>query len=333
MLGPKLNIGRAIACLATFCIVSYTAAASAQATNDDHSNHNQTPSESTTDLNPADHSQHSGQSIPQAAQTDNNQSANLPDMNHEEMEMEMEPNVTSTRSPHAYSGGFTREEGPYALPVNEQHSLADEEIFTRLMMNRLEYIDADDEGITRYDTQLWIGKTYSRFVMKAEGDLNKNSLEESKTELLWSRATSKFWDTQLGMRFDNGEGPARQWIALGVQGLAPYWFDVHATAFVGESGRTAIGFEAEYEARVTQRLIFKPRVDINIYGKDDKERGIGKGLSDVTLGLRMQYQFTRQFAPYVGIERKQSFGKTADFLGAGVDSQDTRWIAGLRFWY
>lgn len=259
--------------------------------------------------------------------------ANQPTMDHENMDMDQAIRTTASRSPHAYSDGYTLEQGPYTLPASEQLSLADEHNFSRLIVNRLEYIDKESNGAGKYDIQAWFGKTYNRFVVKAEGEIAKDSLEDSKTELLWSRAVSTFWDAQLGLRLDNGIGPARSWLAVGVQGLAPYWFDVHTTVFVGENGRTAIGFEAEYEGRLTQRLTLRPRVDVNFYGKADIERGIGSGLSDATLGLRIQYQFTRQFVPYIGVENKQRFGETADLLGVGIDSRETRWVAGLRLWF
>ncbi len=298
---------------------------------DDHADHSQHVIEPVIEEIHAGHSESSEGVLAETTQTENDHSTHQQDMNHQESDMQTD--MTATRSPHAYSGGYTRDQGPYALPVKDQLVLMDEKNFSRLIVNRLENLNQDGPDSTRYDVQAWFGKTYSRFVLKAEGEYADDSLEDSRTELLWSRATSKFWDTQLGIRVDNGDGPARSWLAAGVQGLAPYWFDVHATAFIGESGRTAVGFEAEYEGRVTQRLILKPRVDVNVYGKDDPERGIGSGLSDLTFGLRMQYQFTRQFVPYIGVERIRRFGETADLLPLEFDGSDTHWVAGLRFWF
>ncbi len=318
----------------TFCTVlgltSYAELASGQVA-DDHADHSQHIIEPVLEEIHADHSESSDGILADTIQAENVHTTQQQVMDHDESAMQVDSAVT--RSPHAYSGGYTREQGLYALPVEDQTSLMDEKTFSRLIVNRLEHLNQEGSDGTRYDVQAWFGKTYSRFVLKAEGEYTDGSLEDSRTELLWSRATSKFWDTQLGIRVDNGDGPTRRWLAAGVQGLAPYWFDIHATAFVGENGRTAIGFEAEYEGRITQRLTLKPRVDVNAYGKDDPERGIGSGLSDITFGLRMQYQFTRQFVPYVGVERIQRFGETADLLPAKFDDTDTRWVAGLRFWF
>jgi len=326
----------------------FIANASAQ-TIDDHTDHGQHGAEPMPETNAADHPPNDAEPMPAAVHTDhsahetestlpasqpgNGQNAQEQVMNHDVIEADPQRGLAATRSPHEYSGGYTRQQGLYALPENDQHSLMDETRFTRLLVNRFENIDKDDADATRYDIQLWYGKTFNRFVLKAEGEVENDTVVDSRTELLWSRATSKFWDTQLGMRFDDGDGPQRRWIAAGVQGVAPYWFETHATAFIGENGRTAIGFEAEYEGRITQRLTLKPRIDVNVYGKDDPERGIGAGLSDISLGLRLQYQFTRQFIPYLGVERVQQFGETADLLPAGFDDTDTRMVAGLKFWF
>src|SRR3546814_7108787 len=128
----------------------------------------------------------------------------------------------------------------------------------------------------------WFGGTYNRAVLKAEGEVAGGKLKEAQTELLWSHAVSTFWDTQLGVRVDHGEGPSREWLAFGVQGLAPYWFDIDATAYVGPSGRTALSLSAEYDLLITQKLVLQPRVEVNFYGKRDEAREIGSGLSDGT---------------------------------------------------
>ena len=318
----------------TFLIVlgltSYASETRGQVT-DNHTDHSQHIIEPVVEEIHAGHSETSEDVLSEKAQAENDHSGHQQVTDHKESDMQAD--TTATRSPHAYSGGYTRDQGLYVLPEDDQLALMDEQNFSRLIVNRLENLNQDGADGTRYDVQAWFGKTYSRFVLKAEGEYADGSLEDSRTELLWSQASSKFWDTQLGVRVDNGEGPVRSWLAAGVQGLAPYWFDVHATAFIGEGGRTAIGFEAEYEGRVTQRLTLKPRVDVNAYGKDDPARGIGSGLSDLTFGLRMQYQFTRQFVPYIGVERIRRFGKTADLLPIGFNEADTRWVAGLRFWF
>ncbi len=255
-------------------------------------------------------------------------------MDHGDMNMQGGSAPPDARDPHAASGGYTLESGPYVLPGPRQLRMADEDSFGALLVDRLERGYSSDGNATAYDVQAWFGRDFDRLVIKAEGDIARGKLQEARTELLWGHAVATFWDTQLGARYDSGVGPDRGWLAFGVQGLAPYWFEVDAAAYVGSNGRTALRLGAEYELLLTQKLILQPRIEVNLYGKSDAARDIGSGLSDAAAGLRLRYEFTRQFAPYVGVERAGKFGQTADLArAAGETTNETRWVAGVRFWF
>ena len=231
------------------------------------------------------------------------------------------------RDPHAYSDGY----GFGSIP---RPRFADEQNFAMLRMDRLEAVRSDNNTSGLYDLQAWFGRTYDRLVLKAEGSVDNGKLEEASTELLWGHAVATYWDAQLGLRYDSGEEPNRGWLALGVQGLAPYWFELDITGYVGEQGRTALSLEAEYEILFTQRLILQPRLEADVYGKEDAERGTGAGLSDVSAGLRLRYEIRREFAPYAGVEWAGRYGGTADYArAAGLDSSEARAVAGVRFWF
>lgn len=275
--------------------------------------------------------------------------AAMPEMDHSKMDHGAKPGTASpagqdmsgmdhgsmqggsappdARDPHAYSGGYT-------LPPDRPLRMADEHNFGSLLMDRLERARTRDNSSTVYDLQAWYGRTYDRAVLKAEGDVDDGKLQDAQTELLWGHAISAYWDTQLGVRHDSGQEPSRTWLAFGVQGLAPYWFEVDITGYVGESGRTALGVEAEYELLLTQKLILQPRIEANIYGKRDAARETGSGLSDLAAGLRLRYEIRREFAPYIGIERSGKFGGTAGFAREeGKKTHETRIVGGLRFWF
>ena len=237
------------------------------------------------------------------------------------------------RDPHAYSAGTTLTEGPYVLEGNERLTLADEHPFYALLGDRLEYNEQANAGI--FDLQAWYGTTFDRLVVKTEGDFSEGSLEENQTDILWGHAVSAYWDTQAGVRLDyNKEGENRQWLAFGLQGLAPYWFELDMTAYVGERGNTAFTLEAEYELLLTQKLIIQPRAEITLYGKNDKQNELGSGLSSSAIGFRVRYEFTRQFAPYIGVEWSNKFGNTADYAtSSGQSNNNTAFVAGIKFWF
>lgn len=252
---------------------------------------------------------------------------------HADMQMDGSDAPKDARDPHAYSGGLALQDGPYALPGPRQLHMADEHYFGSVLADRLERVGAD-EDFTAYDLQAWYGKTYRKAVIKAEGDIARGKLEESSTQLLYSHATARYWDVQTGLRHDSSSEADRSWFALGIQGLAPYWFEIDATLFIGEQGRSAFSIEAEYELLFTQRLVLQPRIEINVYGSNDSETGTGSGLADSAAGLRLRYEFSRQFAPYIGVEWTNQYGHTADFSTAkGNATRDTQYVAGVRFWY
>ena len=121
---------------------------------------------------------------------------------------------------------------------------------------------------------------------------------------------------------------------FGVQGLAPYWFEVDAAAFVSDDGDVSARLEAEYELFLTQKLILQPRAELDFAVQDVPELGIGSGLSTAEAGLRLRYEFRREFAPYIGVSWRRAFGETADFTRAdGEDVESISFVAGLRLWF
>ncbi|MCL6470603.1 MAG: copper resistance protein B, partial [Ralstonia sp.] len=197
-------------------------------------------------------------------------------MDHGSMKMQDGSAPPDARDPDAYSGGYQLGTGKYALgDPRHMMMMADAHNFGSVLVDRLEWVHGNDANATAYELQARFGSVYNKAVLKAEGDVSKGRFEEARTELLWSHAVTTFWDTQLGVRNDTGFGrPTRNWVAFGVQGLAPYWFDVEATAYVGNSGRTALRLSSEYELLLTQRLILQPRIEANFYGKRDPDLAV-----------------------------------------------------------
>jgi copper resistance protein B len=307
--------------------------AQAESEADEHAGHRQmSPDASRKDSKGDGESRDAMPAMPHDTTAGNDPSGGA--MDHGEMNMQGGSAPPDARDPHAYAAGNTLGGGNSSQASLGRLRLADEHDFGTVLLDRLERVYTSDDYSTAYDAQASVGRDYERLVFKAEGDYARGRVQEARTELLWGHAVAAYWDTQLGLRYDSGEGPDRNWLAFGVQGIAPYWFELDLSAYVGSDGRTALRLEAEYELLLTQRLVLQPRAEFNVYGRSDEERGIGSGLSDATAGLRLRYEITRQFAPYVGIEWAGSFGETEDFArAAGERSNETRWIAGVRFWF
>ena len=257
----------------------------------------------------------------------------MPVMSKQKMQAQGGDAPINARDPHAYAAGTTLTQGPYALTDGKRLTLADEYKFYALLGGRLEYNEQTDATV--FDFQAWYGTTFDRLVVKTEGDISKGKLEENQTDILWGHAISAYWDTQVGLRTDySKEGKNRQWLAVGLQGLAPYWFELDMTAYLGEKGNSAFTLEAEYELLLTQKLIVQPRAEITFYGKDDEQNELGSGLSSSAIGFRVRYEFTRQFAPYLGVEWTNTYGRTADYAKSNeLSSSETEFVAGIRFWF
>jgi copper resistance protein B len=203
-----------------------------------------------------------------------------------------------------------------------------------LLIDQLEAFHGRDGNGQSWEASGWYGSDTDKLWLRSEGERSDGRIGDGEVEALWDHAAAAFWSTQLGVRHDFGTGPQRSWAAFGVQGLAPYWFEIQATAYVGPSGRSAARLRADYELLFTQRLILQPELEVNLHGKSDPARGIGSGLTDARLGLRLRYEIRREFAPYLGVVWTRRFGTTADFARADHQAVfDRQWVAGLRIWF
>jgi len=221
-----------------------------------------------------------------------------------------------------------------ARPPPEDHPVHDDTVQHYILFNRLEGFDADEGRGQAWEGQAWFGTDLDKLWLRSEGERSGGHTESVDLEVLYGRAVSPWWDLVAGVRHDFKPGASQDFLAFGVQGLAPYKFEVEATAYLGESGQSALRLEAEYETLLTNRLILQPLVELEAYGKDDANRGIGSGLSSAEAGLRLRYEIDRRFAPYLGVVREWTFGRTADLRqDAGEPAHDTRLVAGVRFWF
>lgn len=192
---------------------------------------------------------------------------------------------------------------------------------------------AGDTGYL-WDVQGYYGGTTSRFWFKSEGEGEfAGRLEDAEFQALYSRAIAPFFDVQAGIRQDVA-GPDTTYAVLGVQGLAPYMFELDAALFVSHRGDLTARFEAELDQRITQSLILQPRAEINLAAQDVPQLGIGAGLDQVELGVRLRYEIRRELAPYIGVEHSWRVGDGARFArAAGEDPSTTNYVVGVRFWF
>lgn len=203
-----------------------------------------------------------------------------------------------------------------------------------VLVDQAEWRVRDGEDGFAWNGEAWWGGDANRLVVKSEGEGADGHLEEAEVQVLYSRAISPYFDLQTGLRRDLQDGPKRTYVTVGVEGLAPYWFETEAALFLSDEGEAFARLEGSYDLRLTQRLILQPSAEVNLSARDIPELELGSGVTDLELGLRLRYQVTREFSPYVGVTYGRKFGGTADYAkAAGEDDAETSVVIGVRTWF
>ena len=205
----------------------------------------------------------------------------------------------------------------------------------KVLVDQLEMSMRDGRDGYSWDAQVWYGGDINKLWIKSEGEGSfGESPEQAEVQALYSRAINPWFNLQGGVRYDFRPNPERTHLVLGIQGLAPYWFEIDGALFLSNKGDLTARFEAEYDQRITQKLILQPSIEFDLAAQDISELGIGAGLSTAEVGLRLRYEFVPEFAPYIGVEYERAFGNTADFSrAAGEKVGGWSLLTGVRVWF
>ena len=185
-----------------------------------------------------------------------------------------------------------------------------------------------------WDLQGFYGNTTDKFFFKSEGEgAFGEPVEDLEIQALYSRAIAPFFDVQAGIRQDLA-GPDTSHAVIGIQGLAPYMFELDAALFLSHRGDLTARIEAELDQRIIQSILIQPRAELNLAAQDIPELGIGAGIDSFEIGLRLRYEIIREIAPYIGVEQVWRAGRSADLArAAGDDPSVTNFVMGIRFWF
>lgn len=205
---------------------------------------------------------------------------------------------------------------------------------SKILIDRLEARSGQGGG-TSLDAEAWYGGDINKLWLKTEVEGEGGRTPDlAELQALWSRAVDPWFDFQAGVRYDANKGVDRGHLVLGVQGLAPYWWEVEGAVFLSHKGEVTARAEAEYDLRITQRLILQPSLEIDLSAQDVEELGIGAGLTSAELGLRLRYQVSQQFAPYLGLSYERAFGRTRGYRRTEEESTGgPSFVGGLRLWF
>jgi copper resistance protein B len=210
----------------------------------------------------------------------------------------------------------------------------DTESQSSVLIDQLELRAGEGETAGAWQGEAWYGGDYDKLWIRSEGLWPAGEGASGRAEVLWDRIVSRWWSLQAGARYDAGGGPGRGWGAIGLEGLAPYWFDVQATLYVGEAGRFATRVLAERDLLLTQRLILQPEAELNAYTRADPARALGAGLTNLEAALRMRYEVRRELAPYLGVGWISALGESGRLEHArGLPSRAWQMLLGVRAWF
>ena len=225
-----------------------------------------------------------------------------------------------------------------ATPSVATAQTMDSQLHGFALADRLEVAPNREGTPITLDAIGWYGGDVNRAWVRAEADQEtESSSGEGELELFYGRLVSPYWDALVGVRVDQlwgGKRETRAHLALGLEGVAPHWFELEPTLYVSHEGHVSAQLEAEYELLFTQRVVLQPRFEISAAANDDPEFGVGAGIGDVEFGARLRYEIVREFAPYMGVSWHRLVGNTADLArSVGEDVSNLSVVVGVRAWY
>lgn len=232
--------------------------------------------------------------------------------------------------------------GPVLAAVEDKadwpEPTADDAPHTFVLLDLLEYQQSREPGTIRWDAYGWYGGDEKRIWVKTEGTQTVRNGGDIEAQLLYGQLVSPFFDAQAGVRLRHRTGPGpnktRAYASIGMQGLAPYRYELEPTVFISERGQISARVTASYDQLLSQRLILQPRVELNVASKSDRQFGVGSGLNDTELGVRLRYELKREFSPYIGVTWKQSYGQTKRLERAeGNATSLVSVVLGVRAWF
>ncbi|WP_369987206.1 copper resistance protein B [Pseudomonas xanthosomatis] len=260
--------------------------------------------------------------------------AGMEPMNHAAMAMDhgaMNHGTPAPEQPRTPLPALTDADRRAAFPPLPGHQVHDRAINWAVIVDQLEYQRFEGSGALNWNATAWVGGDIDRLWLRSEGEREQGKTHKAELQALWGHAVSPWWEVLAGVRQDFKPASGQTWAAFGIQGMPLYGLELAATAYAGERQQTALRLEAAYAILLTNRWVLEPKLEANFFGRDDAGREQGAGLADSEFGLRLRYEVSRGFAPYVGVSFNRLHGSRAELAREdGEDTGQVRWVAGVR---
>ena len=212
---------------------------------------------------------------------------------------------------------------------------ADRHRFSLVVLDRFEVAPVESGVPASLDGFWRFGSDYTRIWLRAEGEARlADGTAGGETQALLGRLISPYFDfvggLRLDMEFEEGEVRVRPLIMLGLEGLAPFWFEVEPALFLSNQGALSLRLQASYDLLVTQRFVAQPEAEVDLAVQRVEEWNVNRGLNRIEAGLRVRYEIVREFAPYVGVNWSSHPGERAGPSGESTGAVTL--VVGFRVW-
>jgi copper resistance protein B len=199
-----------------------------------------------------------------------------------------------------------------------------------VLLDRMEWAFARGEDGYAWDFSSMVGGKRNRVYLASTGEgAASGRLDYLELEALYSRWVGSDIDLNLGLRWDARPRPNRLYLAAGGQlDTGKLWLG--AFGYLSKQGELSARLSAYYNWELARRLTLQPSFELDAYAQDVPALGLGRGLSNAELGLRLRYEVIDHLAPYVGLSWSRDLGRTARLTrAAGDDPEATSVVAGL----
>lgn len=304
---------------------------------DPHAGHTMPAMDSTPQATPDPHAGHAMADMPAPDPHAGHAMADMPGVAAEAVGTDLPPGTRPAPAP-ARDHLADRFWGADAMAAARNDVLRREHggmTFRQLLLDLAEVQLRDGRDGYRWEGQAWIGGDIHRLWLKSEGEGSfGHAVGSTEVQALYSRALDPYWNLQAGIRHDIRPDPSRTYATVGIEGLAPGWFEVGGALFLSTKGELLGRVEGYYDQRITNDVVLQPRVEANLAAQDVRATGTGAGLTTMEAGLRLRYEGRREFAPYIGVAWERQVGATARFSRArGRDTGGVSFVAGVRAWF
>lgn len=212
--------------------------------------------------------------------------------------------------------------------------IGDDPLVSKVLIHKLENRFTDGPDPRVLDWEAWVGYDFDKLWLKSEIEWHDGETEAAHLMAMWRHAVDPYWDVAIGLGREFRPRPEENYLVFGATGTLPYMIESSFLLEFADEGQVTLGVELETEYMLSQQWVLMPSLELDVHNKADEDAGHGAGLSKLEAGLRLAYEFRREFAPFVGVVWEQSLGQTADLRRAeGEDTGDVMFVAGIHAWF